>query len=152
MNKIEYKLLNNDTAVILTRQPIVVYDEFIISALDLPPKMSISARTENISLYRELINGERIIPTNKLSGVLSVSFVVSDDTVPLKRWIGEELKIEKLKDGGALICPNDLNLPQVVADLRVENDELRKEYKDIKDCLKKTNERVDKIFEAYKFV
>jgi hypothetical protein len=152
MIKIDYKLLNNGTAVILTRQPIVVYDEFIISALDSPPKMSISARTENISLYRELINGERIIPTNKLIGVLSVSFVVSDDAVPLKRWVGEELKIEKLKDGGVLICPNDLNLPQAVADLRVENDEIRKGYAEFKELIKKTNERIDKLYDAYKFI
>lgn len=150
--KIDYKLLSNGTAVILTRQPIVVYDEFIISALDSPPKMSISARTENISIYRELINGERIIPTNKLSGVLSVSFVVSDDTVPLKRWIGEELKLEKLKDGGVLICPNDLNLPEAVAMLRAENDELRAENAEIKAQIKKTNERIDKLYDAYKFV
>jgi hypothetical protein len=152
MDKIKIKLLNNGKAVILTRQPIVVYNELCLSASEAPQNTSLSVRTPTTSLYRELSGGECVLPASKLNGVLSLYFTVVDDSVPLKKWYCEEMKAERLKDGGVLICPNDFNLPQAVADLLVENDEIRKEYKDIKDCLKKTNERVDKIFEAYKFV
>lgn len=151
MDKIKIKLLNNGKAVILTRQPIVVYNELRLSASEAPKNTSLSVRTPTTSLYRELSGGECVLPTSKLNGVLSLYFTVVDNSVPLKKWYCEEMKAERLKDGGVLICPNDFNLPQAVADLLVENDEIRKQNEEIKQQIQKTNERLDKFLEAYDF-
>lgn len=148
-----YKVLNNCTCVLISRQSLVVEERNIcLRFIDAPQHSTVEVLAAGVSLYRELIDGECTIPVDKLRGDIKVTLLVLDSTVPLKKWTCEELRGDVLRDGSMLLCPNDLNLPQVVADLRIENDRIAKEYVQLKEQIKKINERIDKIYEAYKFI
>ena len=108
--------------------------------------------TGEISLYRKLSEGSCAVPIKKLSGEVRVTVVITNGKTPLQKWLCEELKVEKLKDGGILIYPNDLNLPQTIVDLRLENHNIREEYRTIKEELEAVKKRLEEITEPYDFI
>ena len=149
--KMEYKLLGNGSAVILTRQPEIVYDELYITFSGAPSDATAIIETSGDSLYRKLSEGTCAVPANKLRGEVKITVAILDGTTPPKRWTCEELKAEALRDGGILVCPNDLNLPQTIFDLRIENQEIREENATIKGELAAIKKRLNEIMEAYDF-
>ena len=98
--KMEYKLLGNGSAVILTRQPEIVYDELYITFSGAPSDATAIIETSGDSLYRKLSEGTCAVPANKLRGEVKITVAILDGTTPPKRWTCEELKAEALRDGG----------------------------------------------------
>ena len=68
---------------------------------------------------------------------------------PFSRWLCEEINIKLLEDGKVLISPNDMNLPQKVVDLQLENQEIKEKYRKLKACYEELNGKLDKIMEGY---
>lgn len=147
---IKYKLLNNGTAVILSRHPKVVYERVKLVFSGAPENTTAIVECNGSTAYYKASDCK--LHCDKLSGVIKVTVAVLDDSVPLKKWTCEELNAEKLKDGGVLITPNDLNLPQAVANLRLENNAIREENAEIKEEIAALNKRLDKIMSGYKFI
>lgn len=148
---IEYKLLNNQTAVLITRQPVAIYDELEITFIGAPKEATAIFDTADGAYYRKLASEKCSLPVNKLSGDIRVAVAILDGTTPIKRWECEELKATALKDGSVLIMPNDLNLPKVVANLRIENDSIRSENANITKELNAIKKKLDDILNAYDF-
>ena len=150
--RIQYKLLNNATAVLITRQPVVLEKELDIVFLDAPENATVLMSASGASFCRKLTDGICTVPIDKMIGTVKITLTVLNNAVPLKKWGCEELKTQHLRDGSVLVFPNDLNLPQTIVDLRIENDEIRREHEKLKEEFKKIKERIEKVFEAYKFV
>lgn len=147
----EYKLLDNGTAVILTRQPKLFYDYLYVDFSCAPSGATAIFENFGNSYYRELCDGKCSIPVKMLHGEIKVTVVILDGTTPAKKWVCEELKAETQADGGILISPNDMNLPQTVVALKLENQEIRIENKALKDRLSGLEKRLDEIMGAYDF-
>lgn len=147
--KMEYKVLNNGTAVILTRQPELVYDELYITFTGAPPDATATFETSKGATYRKVEGTECSIPVKLLEGEVKVSLVVLDGSARPKRWLCEEIKAVVQKNGGTLISPNDMNLPQTVVELRLEVEELRKGYENLFALYQSLEKRLEDIMEGY---
>lgn len=149
---ITYRILDNGTAVLLTRQPTTTNQDITLIFSDAPDNATAIIECGEDSSYFKLVDGRCTVPILHLNGTVKVTVAVLDDSVSLNKWICDELKVDRLWDGHVLVCPNDLNLPQVIADLRIDNQFLRIENREIKDDLDKLNKRLDKMMDAYDFI
>ena len=148
----EYKILDNGTAVVLTRHPEIAYDRLYIDFLGAPSGATAIFESGGVYLYRTLNDVTCSVPVDKLNGVVKVTVALLDGSTPLKRWACEELKAERLRDGGTLISPNDMNLPQRFVELELECESIRQTNKHIETRLKELEGRLDKLFEGYDLI
>ena len=144
-----YKIFDNDTGVILSRNPVTVYDDLSVSFSGAPENATAIFDTENASLYRPLTDGACTVPADVLIGAIRVTVVVFDGSACSRRWPCEELFAEKLRDGGTLVFPNDMNLPQRFVELKKENDDIRQSQKRIEERLAELEDRIERLLDGY---
>lgn len=150
--KMEYKLLDNGTGVILTRQPEIVDDELYIGFAEAPADATAIFEVKGgDSYYRALSDGLCKLPASKLSGEVTVTVALMNGETPLRRWACEEFKAVKQRNGGTLIAPNDMNLPLVVVGLRLEHQELSRKNAELEAKIGELEEMLAKIMEGYDF-
>lgn len=147
----EYKILNNGKAVIITRQPQVVYDDLSVKFINAPVNSTAIINAMGVISYRELKEDMCIIPKSKLNGVIEIMVAAFDGTTPTPKWVCEEITAEPLKDGGILISPNSLELQKIITDLKIENSQIRDENLQIKADITALQKRLDEIMNAYDF-
>lgn len=139
-----YKLLKNGEGVILSRQPDVVMDELAILFEDAPcGATAIFENEAGESYYRELLDGTCTIPL--LPGVTTVSVTTfeGDGT----RFLCESIVARLLRGGEMLVAPDDMNLPNVVAELRIQNQILSESVEKLSDLPKKVERLLSRIRE-----
>lgn len=145
----KYKILDNGTAVVLTRQPELVYEELYIDFSDAPSGATAIFEVGGSSLYRLLDGGACSVPADKLGGVVKVTVALLDGSARPRKWSCEELLAEKQKSGGVLVAPNDMNLPQRFIELKLENETIRRDQKRIEDRIKELECQLKKLLEGY---
>lgn len=143
----EYKLLDNGTGIILTRQPEIVSDMLYISFDGAPRDATAIITANGSSIYRLLEDGMCSIPAS--AGIVAVGIAELDGSAKPRRWICEGLKAEPLKDGQTLYAPNDGNLPETVAKLRLENQAIRESLSSLENSIKALREKFQKMMEGY---
>lgn len=150
--KMEYKLLDNGVGVILTRQPEIVEDELFIDFTDAPADATAIFETKGgTPYYRLLSDGLCSLPVKKIIGEVKVTVALLNGETPPRRWLCEEFKVSIQRNGGALVAPNDMNLPQTVVELRLENQEIRASYKRLEERYEELKDMLKKIMEGYDF-
>ena len=147
--KMEYKLFGNDTAVLLTRQPEMVYGELFISFLGAPSGATAIFEADGSSLYRSLNEDICSVPTDKLNGEVKVTVALLDGHARPRKWICEEILAKRQKDGSVLISPNDMNLPLRFIELKEENQLIREANERIEKRLVALEDRLERILEGY---
>jgi hypothetical protein len=61
----------------------------------------------------------------------------------------EQLVYSTLPSGEYIVFPNDMNLPQSVTELKIENEELRNGYKELLKKFEELNEKFNHMMEGY---
>lgn len=146
----EYKLLDIGVGVILTRQPEILSGEISVSFVNAPEgATAIFEEKAGDSFYRELSSDGTCSLPPSISGEVRVSVAVFSGVARPKRWICEEFKVCKEQNGCILVAPNDMNLPQTVVELRLENEAIREELKNTNEKYNKLYEALEKIMEGY---
>lgn len=146
---IEYKLLEKD-GVILTRQAEIANNEVVVRFFGgSDDATAIFVSEEGKSFYRKLSNGTCEIPSEKLNGSIKVTVAVLNGNTPLRKWHCEGLKTIKLRDGGTLILPDDMNMPQKFVELRLECQNLQQSNERLEARVKELEERLEKLLEGY---
>lgn len=149
---IEYKLLNNRTGLILTRQPQYT-KELSFTFISAPSDATAIFATEGgNTLFRKLIEGRCSLPLEDLKGVVRVTVALLSGQAQPHHWICEEIVITPISVGGALIAPNDMDLPKKMVDLQLENQELRESNFALTERITKLEERFEKLLEGYDLV
>lgn len=150
--KMEYKLLDNGTGIILTRQPEFSEGELIIEFVNAPSDATAVFDTrDGNSYYRPLSGGMCSLPIDRITDEVKVTVALMNGGMAPQRWLCEEFKISRQKNGGALIAPNDMNLPQAVTELRMENEELRAVCKHLEKRCDELRDMLEKVMEGYDF-
>ena len=145
-----YKLLDNNVGVILSRQPELVEKELVVQFDGAPENATAVFETESgDDYYRMLVGGECSLPIERIKGSVKVMVLILDDPSGKNRWHCEGLKADKLQSGETLISPDDMHLPDTVTALRLENQEIRKAYKDLEDRFVRLEERLERIMQGY---
>jgi len=148
----EYRLLDNGVGVILTRQPKIAEGELLVSFAGAPADSTAIFETESGDCYyRKLSDGACSLPVSKIFGEVKVTVALLNGKTPTRRWLCEEIKAENQNSGCALIAPNDMNLPQTVVELRLENQEIRQTQEELKKLCKELKDTLEKIMEGYDF-
>ena len=145
----EYHILNNDTAVLVTYQPKIIYDDLRVKFTGAPSDATAIVEAMGVKLYRELNEDMCVIPKDKLNGAIKITLAVLNGNTPAPTWICDEITAEPTKDGGVLIAPELIELHKIITNLRTENNQIREENKEIKNTLLTLNKRLDAIMTAY---
>ena len=110
--KMEYKLLNSNNGVIMTRAPELIGDMLYISFTGAPDKATaIFERSDGESAYRALSDGLCGIESDWLDGSMKVTVAVLDGSVRAQRWFCEGFYARHIKEcGGVLVYPDDMDM------------------------------------------
>lgn len=146
--KIEYKLLDNGTGVILTRHPEVA-ESVSCTFLGAPSDATVILTTESGDTFYRKCAEEWSIPASSLKGVIKVTVAVLDGRSNPPKWICEEFVSSKLPGGYTFIAPNDMNLPQKFVELRLECQSLRESNERLETRVKELEDRLEKLLEGY---
>ena len=141
------KLLDNGTGVIITRQPFITHEDEVIEFNGYPENAVVIYDKGNAQFYRDIKEGKAELPFKILNGVIKITVAVIN--TPGVKWTCEELIADELENGGVLIAPNDMNLPQTVVELKLENEALRKDNEEIRRILKEFEDKLQGILEGY---
>jgi hypothetical protein len=157
--KIVYKLLDNGTGVILTRNPEIVKGKLSVCFEGAEKDALAVLKFDNgREIYRELDeHGACELTFDRQQGIIQVTAITIDGVCSPKRWHCESLKYEMLPDKSEkrqnyLVCPDDMNLPQIVTEIKLENEKIREENKKIHNRLDELETRLKNIMEGYDLV
>ncbi len=144
----EYKLLNNCTGVIMTRTPEILNGALLVTFRGATDGMTAIFDNGNTPpIYRSLINSACSIPLHALTGEVMVT-IADTSKIPAERWTCEEINVRKLESGEFLICPNDVNLRDAIAVLKLENDDLRRGQAELLKNIDKLNMKLNDIMQG----
>lgn len=147
MPKFVYKLLDNKSGIIITRNPKSINEKIKIRFEGAPDMAyAVFEFSHGHETYKELYDGECTISFPHNSGTIKVAVVLEGST---ERWICEQLKYDVAPCGDILVSPNDMNLPKVVTDLKIENEKQRNEIKRLNKRLDDLETRLKNIMEGY---
>ena len=115
--KMEYKLLNSNNGVIMTRAPELIGDMLYISFTGAPDKATaIFERSDGESAYRALSDGLCGIESDWLDGSIKVTVAVLNGSVRAQRWFCEGFCAMRIKEcRGVLIYPDDMDMQKKIA-------------------------------------
>lgn len=148
----EYRVLNNGTAVLLTRQPSLENGEIYVAFTGAPSGATAIFEFNGNSIYRLLDDGTCTIPADKLKGPVVVTLAILDGSSRPEKWICEELVADVWENGAVLISPNDANLPQRVTELALENEELRALLGKLAGEIQSLKDKLESLYEGYDLV
>ena len=148
----EYRVLNNGTAVLITRQPSLENGEICVTFTGAPSGATAIFEFNGNSIYRLLEDGMCTIPANKLKGPVVVTIAVLDGSSRPEKWICEELVADVWENGAVLVSPNDANLPQRVTELALENEELRVLLGKLAGEIQSLKDKLESLYEGYDLV
>ena len=150
-----YRLLTNSTGVLLARGAQLVRDSLFVRFENTPENATAIFECGGKECYRVLSEQEQsdcVIPADFLNGTVKVTVAVLDGSARPTKWICEAFTAERQEDGSIFVAPDDTNLPQKVADLRVENDALRKNVKELTQKIENLETRIQTMLEGYDLV
>ena len=147
--EMKYRLLDSGVGIAITRRAQLLNEILVFEFAGADEGLLILENEEGIFFYRDVLAGRCEIEISKLQGAVKVTFVVKGNGDTHRKWVCEPLFVDHIEQGGALVCPDDMNLPQVVADLRVENEAMRRDAADLRESIKALNERFDALLEGW---
>lgn len=144
----KYRLLDNQTGVILERNPILLKEKLRLSFAPATGKMMVGIENQGVFYYRRLQDGCCELDAGKLQGVVKITLADTAFGSLQKRITCEELFVEHT-DKGIWVYPNDGNLPQIAAQLRVENDNMRRSFAALEKKFNALEKRFECMMEGY---
>ena len=142
------KLLSNGYGVLTERDPVVVNKELEVEINGASDSAEIVL--EQIgggACRREIKNGKTSIPWKSLEGEIRVTVLDRENL-----WECEELLGKRQAIGGLTVAPNDKKMPQTVAHLCIENDEMRRYIQELRKEVEETKELFKGICEGYNII
>lgn len=148
----QFKLLDNYTGVLLSRQPEELGKELEISFTDAPHGATAVFTVGPDSYYRELENGKCSIPVGRINGIVKVRVCVFDGSAEPACWVCESLEVRHTSSGTVFALPNDTDMPLKIVELKTENQELRAENKRLWAEITELNRKIEHLYEGYDIV
>ena len=152
--KMEYKLLNGNSGVIMTRTPELVSDMLYISFAGAPDKATaIFERDDGESSYKALSDGLCGIESDWLNGSTKVTVAVLDGSTRSQRWFCEGFYANRLSGSSAvLIYPDDMDMQKKIAKLQEEVSDLTAAKKELSDKYSELETKLNRLLEGYDIV
>lgn len=149
--KLKYKLLGNQKGVLLDRIPELT-EELIIHFENAPKdSTAIILNEQGQSVYRKLSDNSCNVDMNKFNGVVRITVFSTVESLKSIKWKCDEIIVKKTSEKTFLVYPNDINLMQLIAQMRMEIQELKEfsdGFKTMMDELKKNQNKLSHIFDT----
>jgi hypothetical protein len=145
---VKYKLLDTGKGVLAKRSCEIVTSTVSLSFENALPGANAFFACAGSVYYRPIVNGSCTIESSKLSGNVKVGVVRTDARGSLYKWDCEGLVIIR-KEGKVFVIPDDTELHETVAQLLLENQELRDNDKKLSDRVEKLEKEFERYFEGY---
>lgn len=144
----QYKLLNNGTGVILSRQPFIAEGAVTLCFENAPDNATAIVKMASGAIcYRP--TSACSIPASALEGVSEVTVVMLGQNAPdYRKWICEGLQGKKCA-AGMLIAPDDMDLPATVVALAQELHDVREEQQILHGKYDALEKRLASMMEGY---
>ena len=152
--KMEYKLLNGNSGVIMTRTPELVSDMLYVFFAGAPDKATaIFERDDGESAYKALSDGLCGIESDWLNGSTKVTVAVLDGSTRSQRWFCDGFCAKRLTECGAvLIYPDDMDMQKKIAKLQEEVSDLTAAKNELSDKYTELETKLNKLLEGYDIV
>lgn len=150
-----YRLLNNSTGVLLARGAQLVRESLFVRFENAPENATAIFECGGKECYRALseqAQSDCVIPADFLDGTVNVTVAILDGSARPQKWTCEALTAERQENGSIFVAPDDTNLSQKVANLRVENDALRENIKELSQQIENLETRIQTMLEGYDLV
>lgn len=147
-----YKLLDNNTAILTTRQPKIAHKELNFEFLCAPEDATAVIDISGNLIYRNLKKGKITIPSSKLRGNIKMTIAILNGTVTPKSWTCDALKADLLQVQIVRINKYASILQQTIVDLRLENEDFRKENREINKKLASLEKKLDNLMNGHNFI
>ena len=147
----KYKLLSTGYGVLSDRAPVSSSSEVTFAFEGAPENASAFFVSAKGTFYRSLVGGACSIHASNLVGKCEVGVILPDTSKTPCRWTCEGI-VGKLCPGGVWIVPDDGNIPEKMARLAIEAEELRAQQLTVIMMMQKLREDFEKFFEGYDIV
>jgi hypothetical protein len=144
---LKFRILDNHTGIITTRQPREVHGDVKITFIDAPDNATAVFKTKDADYYRELDKGTCVLPAKDIKGAVKVSLGILDGSG--EAWICEGIEVRHLPSGTVFIAPDDTDMAHKIVELKLENQALRKENLAILDRIAYLDIRLEHLYEGY---
>ena len=149
---IRYVLLSTGQGVAVERYADVVCNELPVKFDGLPEgNILVAFEGKNGSKYSTPnADGICFVPVAILDGDVCVTVRIMEGIVRPSRWDCEYIHCSRhTKDGGVVVWSSDARTAKFVADLKVENEFLRKKLEDLSGEVDSVKERVSDLLDGY---
>jgi hypothetical protein len=151
--EIGYRLLGGGRGVIPNRNPICTSEDVVFRFENAPIGATAVFACNGAERYRDIAaDGSCVVPLRFLNGRVDVSVALFDGTVKPPKWACEGLVATPQEDGKVFIAVNDNDLPEKIANLFCEIDDLRTEFLKVQETSDKVSKRLDSILEGYHLI
>ena len=148
----EYKLLDNKKGLLLTRQPEIIQQHLLITFSGAPENATAIFENGNgDSLYRLLQDNTCSLPARFLEGDIKVSITILDTSHKPPIWRCEEIKTQK-QNTGVLVSPNDMNLPQQMIEIQLEQQKITDTIGILTGQLLEFDKKLKKLLDGYDII
>ena len=147
----KYKLLSTGYGVLSDRTPVSSSSEVTFAFENAPENASAFFVSSKGTFYRSLVGGTCSIHASNLVGKCEVGAILPDTSKTPCRWTCEGI-VGKLCQNGVWIVPDDGNIPEKMARLAIEAEELRIQNLALIVSMNKLREDFEKFFEGYDIV
>ncbi len=148
----KYRLLNDGGGVIVDRTHTVFSGDLHVIFDGAPSGAIAIFDFQNESCYRDISEGECFVPERLFTRDVNVRVVLYDGTVSPRTWMCEPIRIEGLSDGSFIAYPNDDNLPEAVSRLKIENDDLKREFSQLRKNFEMLEKKLSDLMEGYNII
>lgn len=143
----KYTLFDTNNGVLIDRTPSLVEDSIRLEFNGAPEGAMAILKGERETHYEALENGACTIPLSGLVGAVTVTVKLFEKTV--SEWKCDEIVVLKLEEGRYLVSANDYNLPNEIARLYVENQDIRNANKALAEQVCGLEKRLDAIMTGW---
>lgn len=151
--KMEYKLLNGNDGVIMTREPEIVSGMLYITFTGAPEKATaIFERDDGESAYRALSDGLCGIESDWLHGTIKVTVALLIGSMRADRWLCESFCAKQQENGRVLIYPDNINIQEKIVKLQEGYSDLKDEAGKLTQKVTELETKIIKLLEGYDIV
>lgn len=154
MTTIRYRFFGAGMTTITTRQPVIIPSaEKLCLCFDGKPEEATTAilQAGAHEMYLTLTDACAVLQAGRLSGNIKVTLAAIDSSARPQVWKCEEISTTPC-EGGILIAPNDMNMPERFTELKKENEEIRAELGKVKAEISALQNRIERMLEGYDLV
>lgn len=148
---IRYVLLSSGQGVAVERNGGIVYDTLPVKFDNIPEgNILVSFESKRgVKYTTPNEDGVCFVPATILDGDVLVTLHIMEGVVHPSKWACEALVASRTKDNGAVVQTSDARISQYIAEIKAENDALRRTNAEMLARMERLDKRISDLIDGY---